>query len=262
MVLAVSISLPLFITIVSFAAIAGGLISAIIFWLRFRPCADMEQQLAEQRQIVRFLQQEIIKGENRSRENKNTIDELKAENVNLRHSMEMLSAKVEIDKSTAGYHLLAVVGTDSATKDDLLSLRQSGIDINLSHPPTLDTFEKRLSFLRANGRLPKGLHFGLHAGSAGIEFEDKLATIEWLSENISDVETVLISGCRGADIGFALGGFKQRVVTVQHQIESEHAALLTRVFWEQIASGKNAVSAYAETRRRLPPGVAELLEIH
>lgn len=267
--LAVSVSIPMFVAIVASSAIVGGLIVALIILIRFRHHFDLLGEVSELRNIIAFLQSEAVRRDADTKASDETISGLKTENSHLQgviealhYNMEMLSTKVEIDAKTSGYHLLAVVGSGTATRDDLLSLRQSGVDVNLSHPPTLDAFEKRLNYLRANGTLPRGLHFGLHANSSGVQFEDTLASIDWLSENISDVETVLISGCEGAEIGFALGGVKQRIITVQNKIGADHANLLTKIFWEQIASGKNATSAYAETKRRLPPGVAELLEIH
>lgn len=228
------------VSIIVFSAIAGSLISAVIFNLLFRHKLETYDQ---QQQIIEYLQKQVILLNNK---------------VALLES----SAVDKKGQSSNDYYLLAVVGSDAAARDDINALRQSGINVVMSHPPTIESFERRLNNLRATDRLPRGIHFGLHAGSNGIEFEDKIATIEWLSENLSGIEVILIAGCSGSEIGFQLATRRQRVVTVQHEIDSDHAALLTRVFWEQIASGKNVLSAFSEAKRRLPLDVTELMELH
>lgn len=230
------------VSIIVFSAIAGSLISAVIFNLLFRHKLETYDQ---QQQIIEYLQNQVIL---------------------LNNKVAQLESSSPVDKkknpSSNDYYLLAVVGNDAATREDLNALRQAGVDVVLSYPPTLESFERRLNNLRATDRLPRGIHFGLHAGSNGIEFEDKVATIEWLTENLSGIEVILIAGCSGSEIGFQLATRRQRVITVQHEIDSDHAALLTRVFWEQIASGKNIGMAFSEAKRRLPLGVTELMELH
>ena len=228
------------VSIIVFSAIAGSLISAVIFNLLFRHKLETYDQ---QQQIIEYLQKQVILLNNK---------------VALLES----SAVDKKGQSSNDYYLLAVVGSDAATRDDINALHQSGINVVMSYPPTLESFERRLNNLRATDRLPRGIHFGLHAGSNGIEFEDKIATIEWLTENLSGIEVILIAGCSGSEIGYQLATRRQRVITVQHEIDSEHAALLTRVFWEQIASGKNVLSAVSEAKRRSPLGVTELMELH
>lgn len=187
-------------------------------------------------------------------------------NRDLEKRVTEISDYVEFSKSEDSedytFPLLAIVGSGDATRDDLSALRQSGVDVLLSHPPTLAAFEKRLNHLRSLGRLPKGLHFSLHSGPDGINFEDQLATIEWLSDNISGINVIVISGCEGSEIGMSLCTVDQRIVTVQHRIEAQHASLLTRVFWTEVAKGKSVTAAFRETRRRLPPFVSELIELH
>jgi len=230
------------VSIIVFSAIAGSLISAVIFNILFRHKLETYDQ---QQEIIEYLQGQVILLNNKvaQLESSSTVDKKRNHTI-------------------PDYYLLAVVGNDAATRDDLNALRQSGVDVVLSYPPTLESFERRLNNLRATDRLPRGIHFGLHAGSNGIEFEDKPATIEWLSENLSGIEVILIAGCKGSEIGYQLATRRQRVITVQHEIDSEHAALLTRVFWEQIASGKNVLSAFSEAKRRLPLGITELMELH
>lgn len=231
-------SVVVLITVAS--ALAGSLVATVIFNLRFRHKLETYDQ---QQQIIEYLQKQVILLNNKVAQLESASNEKRRSN-------------------TLDYYLLAVVGNDAATRDDLNALRQSGVDVVLSYPPTLESFERRLNNLRATDRLPRGIHFGLHAGSNGIEFEDKIATIEWLTENLSGIEVILIAGCSGSEIGYQLATRRQRVITVQHEIESDHAALLTRVFWGQIAIGKNVLSAFSEAKRRLPLGVTELMELH
>ena len=247
-----SISTSAFLVINLLSAISGGVIAYILFYFRY---GRRVEEFSRQQQIVTYLQDEVFSMRDRE---KTLIEKLST----LEKEMLEISHYVEFRKPNVAYALLAVVGTNDATREDLVALRQAGVDALLSYPPTLDVFEKRINNLRATDRMPQAIHFGLHADTGGIRFEDRVATIEWLSENISDVGLILVAGCNGSEIGFSISSSTLRVITVQNNIGAEHAALLTRVFWEQIANGKNVLSAFTETKRRLPPSVRELIEMH
>lgn len=248
-----TVSLSLIMVICLVSAVGGATLSYLAFHYNF---GKKEDEFERQEQVLTYMSEQIVTLSNREKELLRKVKELEDQVRELSHHVEFYSG------NTQGYPLLAVVGTDEATRDDLIALRQSGVDTLLSYPPTLDAFKKRLDNLRATDRLPSGVHFGLHADESGIKFEDKVATIEWLSENLSGVSVILIAGCSSSDIGFSLSSGNQRVVTVKNEIASTDATLLTRVFWEQMARSKNAFIAFAETRRRLPPVISEMIELH
>lgn len=161
--------------------------------------------------------------------------------------------------------LLAVIGADPALKIDLAALREvereNNIRVSRVYPVTRAKLKSTLDRFRVNGRPVRYVHMAVHAGPKGLAFQGEVVDAAWLSENLKNVQVLLINGCQSDEIGDWIG-VVPTVVTMREDISHEDAAQFAKVFWSAVASGVLPEDAYYQARDRAPQAVAEFVELN
>lgn len=161
--------------------------------------------------------------------------------------------------------LLAVIGEDPALRIDLAALREvereSNLRVSRVYPVTKVKLKATLDRYRVNGRPVRYVHMAVHAGPMGLAFQGETVDAAWLSENLKNVQVLLINGCQSDEVGDWIG-VVPTVVTMREQITHEDAAQFAKLFWAAVASGVTPEDAYYQARDRAPQSVAEFVELN
>lgn len=179
---------------------------------------------------------------------------------------EVRRLKDELASFKAGHderrQLLVAVG-DSAFDVDLSVLRKAqrvaGLSFVRISPATRGQLECKLERDRALGRPVRWLHLSVHAGSSGAQFADGLATWEWLSEILADVEVLVVAGCL-SDRAVDLLGVVPHVIAFSEEIENRDATLFAEAFWTAMAQQGDVDMALDLALDRCPPVLREIIE--
>lgn len=160
--------------------------------------------------------------------------------------------------------LLAVVGDDPALAVDLAALREveraGGFRLSRLDGSTKADLKRTLDRYRSNRRPIRYVHMAVHAGKGGMLLAGELVTAAWLSENLKNVEVLVINGCQSADIGDQIG-IVPAVVTMREDLAHEDAAQFARLFWTGVGEGMSPITAFEDALRLSPQGVAEFAEL-
>ena len=161
--------------------------------------------------------------------------------------------------------LLVVVGEDPALQIDLAVLRKverkTGITISRLSPVSMASLDRTLSTARKTGNPIKWIHASVHASSAGLVFSDGIASGQWLSEHLRNVEVLLISGCEGA-IPATWAGVAAAVISMREEISHEDASDFAEVFWQAIGEGLAVNASFERALSWGPSNVSEFAELH
>lgn len=165
--------------------------------------------------------------------------------------------------------VLAVgIGADGMLEEDLAALRGvPGLHLAALHNVSMADLEALIERHRALGAPVRFLHLSLHADHQGAAFADGIADGLWLSRNLSDVEVLVLAGCKGDRLGDLLAVVPYPI-TMRAEIENRDASIFTRAFWTEIGrqmaagDGVDVDAALDEALRRSPRVVSEMIEPH
>lgn len=246
------------------ALVALGLALMAIVRLRNLPVSREEQLAMRVRDLeatVRTLQQDHVRDQER-------IQQMEAQLVDAQKRIVSLEAELQryLPATRTERPLLLVgMGDDTRLGVDLAALRsateRSGMRLVRLSPVSRDNLGRMLERHRRDGRPIRNVHLAVHAGPDGLHFCDGIADGVWLSEQLADVHVLLIAGCEGDVVGDLLG-VVPTVVTLRETISHRDAWQLASVFWELIGQGLTPQTAFERTLKRVPPGVAEFMELH
>lgn len=162
--------------------------------------------------------------------------------------------------------ILVGVGTDPMLQADLAALRKvenrsgGAIKIIRLSPATLANLKRTLDRHRKGGKPIRWVHLSVHACEEGVALADDLVSGQWLSENMSGVETLVINGCE-SDVVADWVGLVPYVVSMREAIPNADAANFCEAFWQGIAEGLDVEAAFDRSLVRVP-AVAEYAELH
>ena len=245
-------------------AVAIALVAMRIALYRQKQLPTMEtrekalaKQVDELQSTVNLLLQQL-------NEKQQQINTLQAENADMRHRLEALETTIARQSPTSSLTLLAVIGDDPLLQIDLTALRtvqqRTGLRFIRLMPSTRSGLERILERYRKQGQPMAFIHFAVHSGPDGLQFSDGLADGVWLSQNLAGVQVVAIAGCK-SDIVADLLGVVPAVVAMREEIDHNDARIFTEVFWMAIGNGRTADQAFDVALKRIPPNVAEFLEL-
>ena len=93
-----------------------------------------------------------------------------------------------------------------------------------------------------------------------MEFDDGIASPQWLSENVQGAEVVVIAGCQSDTVGDYLG-VATAVITMLEEVRNDDAARFTEAFWTQIGEKMQPEDAFYKAIE-IVPQVSEFAEYH
>lgn len=164
--------------------------------------------------------------------------------------------------------MLVAVVDDPGLKMDLVIFRRAHIPFIRLRPVTLSSFEVAINRARREGKPFRHIHIAAHTSADGADFSGELATPEWLSERMRDVEILLIAGCESSEIGDWLAGIANYVVTMAEPVSAgtrpalSDIGIFAEVFWASVYDGKTAPDAFYAAIERSPTWIGEIAEIH
>lgn len=236
----------------------------------------MEQRVADLEHRAELDRQDRQRLENTVNTLQSLLYEKQAEIDTLRRDLETARRRLAIlevaSKQPAGGRttgseqplLLAVVGDDPALAVDLAALREveraGGFRLSRLDGSTKADLKRTLDRYRSNRRPIRYVHMAVHAGKGGMLLAGELVTAAWLSENLKNVEVLVINGCQSADIGDQIG-IVPAVVTMREDLAHEDAAQFARLFWTGVGEGMSPITAFEDALRLSPQGVAEFAEL-
>lgn len=173
------------------------------------------------------------------------------------------AAQVEAQKGEPLY-LLVAVGRDPMFQRDLVAMRKvrakTGVRWQRLYPVTKKKLVEKLSRDNLNHRPIANIHFSLHCGEEGMQFDDGIASPQWLSENVQGAQIVMIAGCQSATVGDYLG-VANAVITLLEDVGNDDAARFTEAFWTQIGERVQPEEAFYKAIEMVPQ-VSEFAEYH
>lgn len=236
----------------------------------------LEQRVADLERQIELDRQDRLRLENTVNTLQSLLYEKQAEIDTLRRDLETARRRLAIlevaSKQPAGGRttgneqplLLAVVGDDPALAVDLAALREveraGGFRLSRLDGSTKADLKRTLDRYRSNRRPIRYVHMAVHAGKGGMLLAGELVTAAWLSENLKNVEVLVINGCQSADIGDQIG-IVPAVVTMREDLAHEDAAQFARLFWTGVGEGMSPITAFEDALRLSPQGVAEFAEL-
>lgn len=174
------------------------------------------------------------------------------------------NADISAQSDNDPIYLLVAVGRDPMFQLDLVAMRKvrakTGIRWQRLYPVTKRKLVEKMARDNLNHRPIKNLHFSLHCGEEGLEFDDGIASPQWLSENVQGAETVVIAGCQSDTVGDYLG-VATAVITMLEEVRNDDAARFTEAFWTQIGEKMQAEEAFYKAIE-IVPQVSEFAEYH
>lgn len=231
--------------------------------------ADLEHRAELDRQDRQRLENTVNTLQSLLYEKQAEIDTLRRDLETARRRLAILevASKQPAAGRTTGNEqplLLAVVGDDPALAVDLAALREveraGGFRLSRLDGSTKADLKRTLDRYRSNRRPIRYVHMAVHAGKGGMLLAGELVTAAWLSENLKNVEVLVINGCQSADIGDQIG-IVPAVVTMREDLAHEDAAQFARLFWTGVGEGMSPITAFEDALRLSPQGVAEFAEL-
>lgn len=158
--------------------------------------------------------------------------------------------------------LALVVGTDKMLKIDIAKLRGiKTLRLSVIDNASKDELRGFLEERRSSGSPVRLLHLSTHSGPDGVLFSDGLADGEWLSENLKDVEVLVMAGCKAHRVASLLT-IVPFVVSMRAEIENTDASTFSYHFWFAIGEGQEAEDAFHYALEKSRDVVSEMAEFH
>lgn len=159
-------------------------------------------------------------------------------------------------------YLLVAVGRDPMFQRDLVAIRKvkakTGMRWTRLFPVTKRKLVEKMSRDNLNRKPIKYIHFALHSDENGLEFDDGIASPQWISENIQGARLIMVAGCKSDTVGDYLS-VAEAVVTLLEDVPNEVAARFTEAFWGMIGEGVSSEDAFYAAIEMVPQ-VAEYAE--
>lgn len=212
--------------------------------------SDLEEHIKRQDIIIERLQNMLY-------DRQAKVEEL-TERV---HQLEQGETKVKAAQGRKPSLVLAV-GSDKMLRIDIAKLR--GIKtLRLSVIDNASTVEVRslLEERRSSGQPVRMLHISAHSGPEGVQFSDGIADGQWLSENLKDVNILVIAGCKAHRVA-SLMTVVPFVVSMRDEIENTDASTFSYHFWYAIGEGQEAEDAFHYALDKSRAVVSEMAEFH
>lgn len=211
--------------------------------------ADLEDHIKRQDIVIERLQSMLYDKQSKVEELTERVKQLEQDGVKPKSK----------DRKES---LVLVVGEDKMLRIDIAKLR--GIKtLRLSVIDNASMLELRsiLEERRSTGQPVKLLHISTHSGPEGVKFTDGLADGQWLSENLKDVEILVIAGCKAHRVASLLT-IVPFVVSMRDEIENTDASTFSYHFWSAIGEGKEAEDAFHYALEKSRVVVSEMAEFH
>lgn len=158
--------------------------------------------------------------------------------------------------------LVLAVGTDKMLKVDIARLRGiKTLRLSVIDNATKDELRSLLEERRSSGQPVKLLHLSTHSGPSGVSFADGLADGQWLSENLKDVEILVLAGCKAHRVASLLT-IVPAVISMRDEIENSDASSFSYHFWFAIGEGQEAEDAFHYALNKSRDVVSEMAEFH
>lgn len=212
--------------------------------------ADLEEHIKRQDIIIEKLQNMLY-------DKQAKVDELTARVWQLEQSggKERITGKRKPS-------LVLAVGTDKMLRIDIAKLRGiKTLRLSVIDNASMDELRSILEERRSSGSPVRLLHLSTHSGPQGVAFSDGLADGEWLSENLKDVEILVIAGCKAHRVASLLT-VVPFVVSMRDEIENTDASTFSYHFWFAIGDGQEAEDAFHYALEKSRDVVSEMAEFH
>lgn len=158
--------------------------------------------------------------------------------------------------------LVLAVGVDKMLKIDVAKLRGiKTLRLSVIDNASKDELRGILEERRSGGSPVRLLHLSTHSGPEGVLFSDGLADGEWLSENLKDVEVLVMAGCKAHRVASLLT-VVPFVVSMRAEIENTDASTFSYHFWFAIGEGQEAEDAFHYALEKSRDVVSEMAEFH
>jgi hypothetical protein len=159
-------------------------------------------------------------------------------------------------------NLVVVVGQDTMLKVDIARLRGiESLRLSTIVEAKMSEVQELINERRSMGRPVKYLHISTHSGPQGVAFADGLADAEWLSNNLKDVEVLVLAGCSGYRVASLLS-IVPFVVSMRDTIQNTDASTFSYHFWYAIGEGQPAEDAFYYALKKSNAIVSEMAEFH
>lgn len=212
--------------------------------------SDLEEHIKRQDIIIERLQNMLY-------DRQAKVEEL-TERV---HQLEQGETKVRAaSKRKPG--LVLAVGVDKMLKIDIAKLRGiKTLRLSVIDNASKDELRSILEERRSGGNPVRLLHLSTHSGPEGVLFSDGLADGEWLSENLKDVEVLVMAGCKAHRVASLLT-VVPFVVSMRAEIENTDASTFSYHFWFAVGEGQEAEDAFHYALEKSRDVVSEMAEFH
>lgn len=158
--------------------------------------------------------------------------------------------------------LVLAVGVDKMLKIDIAKLRGiKTLRLSVIDNASKDELRSILEERRSGGNPVRLLHLSTHSGPEGVLFSDGLADGEWLSENLKDVEVLVMAGCKAHRVASLLT-VVPFVVSMRAEIENTDASTFSYHFWFAVGEGQEAEDAFHYALEKSRDVVSEMAEFH
>ena len=158
--------------------------------------------------------------------------------------------------------LVLAVGADKMLRIDIAKLRGiKTLRLSVIDNASKDELRSFLEERRSSSNPVRLLHLSTHSGPEGVQFSDGLADGEWLSENLKDVEILVIAGCKAHRVASLLT-LVPFVVSMRAEIENTDASTFSYHFWFAVGEGQEAEDAFHYALEKSRDTVSEMAEFH
>ncbi len=173
--------------------------------------------------------------------------------------LEQMEVKVPSKRKPS---IVLAVGTDKMLKVDIARLRGiKTLRLSVIDNATKDELRSLLEERRSSGQPVKLLHLSTHSGPNGVLFADGLADGQWLSENLKDVEILVLAGCKAHRVASLLT-IVPAVISMRDEIENSDASSFSYHFWFAVGEGQEAEDAFHYALNKSRDVVSEMAEFH
>jgi uncharacterized coiled-coil protein SlyX len=159
-------------------------------------------------------------------------------------------------------NLVLAIGTDKALRIDVAKLRGiRNLRLSVIDNASKSDLRSLLDERRSSGSPVRLLNLSAHSGPDGVLFSDGLADYEWLSENLKDIEVLVLAGCKAHRVASLLT-VVPFVVSMRDLIEHNDASTFCYHFWFAIGEGQEAENAFHYALEKSRDVVSEMAEFH
>lgn len=165
-------------------------------------------------------------------------------------------------------NMLVALGEDQDLWSDINAIDRAQMKFHRLRPSSTVMFGSALNRARLNGKPFRYVHISMHTSEEGCEFQDKLATPEWLSEQLKGVEVLLIAGCESTSVGDWISGIAKYVVTMSEPLDlgkvpmQSGIGIFTTAFWSAIKKGLSPEQAFDTAVERSPSWIEQIAYFH